>query len=68
MIGWILSIGCLLGTFLNCKKIKYCFIIWFFCNIGWMIIDCITQNYGRMVLDIVQTITAVWGFIEWGKK
>ncbi len=68
MISWILSIGCLIGTFLNCKKIRICFIIWLFCNIGWLILDIDQENYGRALLDFVQFLTAIWGFIEWGKK
>lgn len=68
MIGWILAISCIFGTVLNCKKIKWCFLIWFICNIAWFILDFSTQQYGRCVLDTVQTITAIWGFIEWSKN
>ena len=39
MIGWILAISCIIGTILNCKKIKWCFLIWFICNI-----DCFIMN------------------------
>lgn len=67
IIGYILTAGCLIGTFLNCKQIKYCFVIWFFCNIGWLSYDCYTEQYYRAILDLVQTITAVWGYIEWSK-
>lgn len=67
-IGYILTAACLVGTALNCKKIKYCFVIWFFANIGWLCYDIYTVQYYRAVLDFVQTCTAVWGFIEWSKK
>ena len=68
IIGYILTGLCLIGTFLNCKQIKYCFVIWFFANIGWLLYDFNTVQYYRCVLDIVQTITAVWGYKVWSKK
>lgn len=68
IIGYILTGMCLIGTVLNCKQIKYCFIIWMFANIGWAIYDVYTVQTYRAILDIVQFITAIWGYIEWSKK
>ena len=68
IIGYVLTAMCLIGTVLNCKQIKYCFIIWMFANIGWAIYDVYTEQTYRAVLDIVQFITAIWGFRIWTKK
>lgn len=68
IIGYILTGMCLTGTVLNCKQIKYCFIIWIFANIGWAIYDVYTVQHYRAILDIVQFITAIWGYHEWSKN
>lgn len=68
MIGWIITILCLVGTVLNVKKIIYCFHIWIVANIAWLIFDISTGLYSRALLDFVQLIFAVWGIIEWRKK
>lgn len=65
IFGYILTFLCLVGTALNCKMIRYCFIIWFFANIGWIIHDGYTEQYYRVLLDVVQAGTAIWGWLEW---
>lgn len=66
-IGWVLSIGCLIGTFLNCKKLKSCFIIWTFCNVGWLLYDLNQELFSRALLDFVQFILGIYGYIQWSK-
>lgn len=68
IIGYVLTAMCLIGTVLNCKKIVACFIVWMFANIGWAIYDISTDQTYRAILDIVQFITAIWGYSEWSKK
>ena len=68
IIGYVLTAMCLIGTVLNCKKIVACFIIWMFANTGWAIYDIYTEQTYRAILDIVQFITAIWGYSEWSKK
>lgn len=68
MIGWILSIFCIIGTVLNCFKVKTCFVIWAFCNIGWFVFDIYTAQYGRSVLDTVQFVTAIMGYVIWSAQ
>lgn len=63
----ILTIISLLGTYLNCKKLKVCFILWIICNIGWAVVDWISGSYSRFILDNVQTVFAIYGWIEWRK-
>ena len=68
MLGGIITAFNLLGTALNCKQIKFGFVVWFFCNIGWLVVDLMQESYPRAVLDVVQAGTSVWGWIEWSKK
>jgi len=68
MIKLILTIACLLGNYLNCKKIVICFYIWIICNIGWTIIDIIEGSYSRAVLDTVQIAFSIYGIRKWKEK
>lgn len=65
---WGITAVCLLGTVLNVKKRRSCFVLWIVGNIAWMIYDMLSGLYSRMTLDIVQLGFAIWGFIEWGRK
>ena len=63
-----LTIGCLLGNYFNCKRIKFCFIIWILCNIGWLYVDFLSCAYSRMVLNAVQIGFNVYGLTLWASK
>lgn len=60
-----MTIGCLIGNYLNCKREKICFIIWAICNIGWFIVDLTNGAYSRMVLDVVQIGFNYYGLRQW---
>ena len=64
---WALTIISLAGNALNCLRIKWCFIIWIACNIGWIAIDVTAGTYSRAVLDAVQVCFSVFGFIKWSE-
>lgn len=63
--GWIVTIICLVGTVLNVKKIRFCFILWTIGNLLWLALDLYNHLYSRALLDIIQLILAVWGYIAW---
>ena len=63
---WALTIISLTGNLMNCIKMRSCFLLWIGCNIGWLIIDIGTGTYSRALLDVVQTIFAVFGYVAWG--
>ena len=65
MVSWITTALCLIGTVLNVKKNKWCFVLWLIGNILWLIIDIKNGLISRAILDIVQGILALWGIIEW---
>ena len=61
----LMTIGCLLGNYLNCKKKKICFIIWAICNVGWFFVDLDNGAYSRMMLNVVQIGFNVYGLKQW---
>jgi len=65
VIAWILTAISLFGNWLNCRKIRYGFIVWLFVNTGWFIFDVYNGIYGRAVLDMVQNGFCVYGLIKW---
>lgn len=65
MLQTILTIISLFGNYLNCRKMRICFLLWIICNIGWIYVDFSNQAYSRMVLDAVQIGFSVYGFINW---
>lgn len=68
MLQVILTIVSLLGYYLNCKRIRICFILWIMCNIGLMYMDFCANSYDRMVFNIAQIGIGLFGFINWGKR
>jgi nicotinamide riboside transporter PnuC len=68
LIQMLLTIGCLLGDYFNCKKIRICFIIWAICNVGWLCVDLINGAYSRMLLDFVQICFNLYGLRQWSIK
>ena len=64
----ILTIGCLLGDYFNCKKVRVCFVIWAICNFGWLCVDLINGAYSRMILDMVQICFNLYGLKKWSNK
>lgn len=67
VFSWVATIIALAGTILNCKKIKWCFLLWTLTNVMWLIYDIKNGTYSRAVLDFVQLILALYGIKEWSK-
>lgn len=64
---WTLSIISLIGNLLNSLKIRFCFLLWIICNIGWFVIDVSAGVYSRAMLDIIQIGFSIFGFYKWGE-
>ena len=64
---WLFTAISLLGNYLNCRKVRSCFLVWIVCNLCWLAFDIINGIYSRAVLDIVQTAFSIYGYVEWGK-
>lgn len=67
-IAWIVSGVALTGTILNANRNKYGFILWFFTNLFWTIIDFKAGLYAQSGLFFAYTLLAVKGMITWNKK
>jgi len=66
--GWIVTTICLIGTVLNVKKIQFCFVLWTIGNFLWLILDLYNKVYSRSLLDIIQLVLAIWGYVAWKKE
>lgn len=64
---WVATTVALIGTVLNCKQIKACFVLWLVTNAMWLAYDLASCLYSRAVLDAVQFALAGYGLWEWGK-
>ena len=65
---WLLTAACLLGSWLNARKLKSCFLIWIACNAGWLAFDIYNKNFARAALDIAQAAISVYGYVTWNEK
>lgn len=63
----IATIICLMGTYYNVHKDKYCFHLWIMGNLIWIFYDLRFGWNPRAILDAVQLYFAVYGLIEWSK-
>ena len=64
---WLLAIVSLVGTYLNIKKQKICFVIWGFTNALWVLYDTSIEAYAQAALMLCYFVLAVHGFYEWRK-
>ncbi|MEM4270911.1 MAG: nicotinamide mononucleotide transporter [Candidatus Pacearchaeota archaeon] len=68
IISFFVAILAIIGVILNIRKNKICFIIWFFTNFTWVIIDYLRGIYGQAALFVFYTALSVYGFIKWRKE
>ena len=66
--AWIITGLSIIGTILNIKRIKFCFVIWAFINAFWFGYDIYKEAYPQAVIFFVYFILAIWGLIEWRKN
>jgi hypothetical protein len=64
---WLLAIVSLVGTYLNIKKQKVCFVIWGVTNALWVLYDTSIGAYAQAALMLSYFVLAVHGFYEWKK-
>lgn len=68
IINWALSIISLIATWANAKQRIWCFYLWIFTNIGYVIHDIVLyQDYARALLTTVQLWFCFVGIKEWSK-
>lgn len=66
-ICWVFSIVNVIGTLLNIRKMYLCFFIWSVCNVFWLYLDIVTGQYARIILDVINLATSLYGAYSWYK-
>src|SRR5450756_1419047 len=64
---WLLAVVSLVGTYLNIKKQKMCFVIWGVTNALWVLYDFSIGAIAQAALMLCYFVLAVHGFYEWRK-
>lgn len=62
---WINTIIALVGTILNIKKRRICFMIWLVSNSGFMVHNYLIGQYAQSLLFAVYVGLSIWGLWEW---
>ena len=65
---WITAGASLVGTVLNIKKHRACFLIWAGTNAFWAAYDFNIGAYAQSALFTVYFLLALWGLREWRKE
>jgi Nicotinamide mononucleotide transporter len=64
---WVLAVISLIGTYLNIKKLRVCFLIWGFTNALWVLYDSLIGAFAQAALMLSYFLLAIHGFYEWRK-
>jgi len=67
-IGFIAYFISLVGTVLNIKKNRWCFVFWSAGNILYIANGLLTQQWSIVTMFVSNTIVAIIGFIQWTKE
>ena len=64
---WIVAGASLLATWLNIRRVRACFAIWFVTNCAWCAVDVAHGVWSRAPLDAIYAVLAAWGWRAWGR-
>ena len=62
---WILACASLVATWLNIRKVRLCFALWFCTNLAWCAADVVYGMWARAPLDAIYAGLAVYGWCAW---
>ena len=65
---WLVAGLSLFATWLNIRKVRACFAVWFVTNCAWAYYDVAHGLLARAPLDAAYAGLAVWGWSAWGKQ
>jgi len=68
IVTWLVAGASLFATWLNIRRVRSCFAIWFCTNVAWAGYDFAHGLPAQGVLMTVYSLLAVWGWCEWGKR
>ena len=67
-VSWAITVASLIGTVLNIKKNKACFMIWAITNAFWAVYDFNIGAYAQAALFATYFCLALWGLWEWHRE
>ncbi len=62
---WLVAAASLFATWLNIRRVRACFAIWFVTNVAWAVYDLAHGLPAQGVLMAVYAGLAVWGWFAW---
>ena len=62
---WALAAASLVATWLNIRKVRACFALWFVTNLSWCVVDVVYGVWARAPLDATYAVLAVIGWRAW---
>jgi len=65
VINWLVALVTLTGAILNVYRKRYCFVLWMFTNIYWLIHNYLIMEYAQSALAIVFLSLSIFGWIKW---
>ena len=65
---WALTALSIIGTVMNIRKDRRCFVIWLFTNGAWAAYDLSIGAIAQAALFFVYFCLAIWGIVEWKKE
>lgn len=65
---WLVTLASIVGTVLNIKKKRVCFVIWLITNSLWCAYDFYIGSFAQGGLFLVYVGLAIYGIIEWRKS
>lgn len=67
-LSWIMAAFSIWGMVLNINKNKYCFIVFGFTNLAWVIYFGFIHEWAPCFLQFVFLCSSVWGLVKWHKE
>jgi hypothetical protein len=67
-VTWLVACASLLATWLNIRRVRACFAIWFFTNVAWSAYDFAHGLPAQGCLMAAYALLAAWGFVAWGRR
>ena len=62
---WLVATASLFATWLNIRRLRACFAIWFCTNVAWSAYDFTHGLPAQGCLMLVYAALAVWGWFAW---
>ncbi len=62
---WLVASASLVATWLNIRRVRACFAIWFVTNVSWASYDFAHKLPAQGALMLIYAALAVWGWFAW---